>query len=43
MSLYQIRVEDIHNQVVELSQYQGQVLLIVNTATKCFFTPKYED
>ena len=42
MSLYQIRVEDIHNQVVELSQYQGQVLLIVNTATKCFFTPQYE-
>lgn len=42
MSLYQIRVEDINNNVVELEQYKGQVLLIVNTATQCFFTPQYE-
>ena len=42
MSLYQIRVEDINNQVVELSKFKGKVLLIVNTATQCFFTPQYE-
>lgn len=42
MSLYQIRVEDINNNVVELEQYKGKVLLIVNTATQCFFTPQYE-
>ena len=42
MSLYQIRVEDINNKVVELSKYKGKVLLIVNTATECFFTPQYE-
>ncbi len=42
MSLYQIRVEDINNNIVELEQYKGKVLLIVNTATKCFFTPQYE-
>lgn len=42
MSLYQIRVEDINNNVVELEQYKGKVLLIVNTATECFFTPQYE-
>lgn len=42
MSLYQIRVEDINNQVVELSKFKGKVLLIVNTATQCFFTPHYE-
>lgn len=42
MSLYQIRVEDINNNIVELAQYKGKVLLIVNTATKCFFTPQYE-
>lgn len=42
MSLYQIRVEDINNNVVELEQYRGKVLLIVNTATECFFTPQYE-
>ena len=42
MGLYEIRVEDINNNVVELAQYKGKVLLIVNTATKCFFTPQYE-
>lgn len=42
MGLYSIRVEDINNNVVELSQYKGKVLLIVNTATECFFTPQYE-
>ncbi|MDF2589679.1 MAG: glutathione peroxidase [Anaerocolumna sp.] len=42
MSLYQIRVEDINNHVLVLEQYKGKVLLIVNTATECFFTPQYE-
>ncbi|MFA5542256.1 MAG: glutathione peroxidase [Bacilli bacterium] len=42
MSLYQIKVEDINNNVVELEKFKGKVLLIVNTATKCFFTPQYE-
>lgn len=42
MSIYQIRVEDINDNVIELDQYKGKVLLIVNTATKCFFTPQYE-
>lgn len=42
MSLYQIRVEDINSDVLALEQYKGKVLLIVNTATECFFTPQYE-
>lgn len=42
MSLYHIRVEDINNNAIEFEQYKGKVLLIVNTATKCFFTPQYE-
>jgi len=42
MSLYQIRVEDINNNVCGLDHYKGKVLLVVNTATECFFTPQYE-
>lgn len=42
MSLYQIRVEDIDNNVITLDQYKGKVLLIVNTAITCFFTPQYD-
>ena len=42
MSLYQIRVEDINNNVHVLEEYKGKVLLIVNTSTECFFTPQYE-
>ncbi len=42
MSLYQISVENINHEVVLLEKFKGNVLLIVNTATKCFFTPQYE-
>ena len=42
MSLYQIYVEDKDLNVVSLKDYKGKVLLIVNTATSCFFTPQYK-
>lgn len=42
MSLYQIYVEDKDLNLVELKDYKGKVLLIVNTATTCFFTPQYK-
>lgn len=40
--IYQFVVDDIQGNKVELSQFKGQVLLIVNTASKCGFTPQYE-
>lgn len=43
MGLYQIRVEDVNRNVVSFERYKGKVLLIVNTATKCLFTPQYEE
>jgi glutathione peroxidase len=42
MSIYQITVEDANKEKVILEKYRGRVLLIVNTATKCMFTPQYE-
>ena len=39
---YRIAVKDRKGQEVSLSEYQGKVLLIVNTATGCGFTPHYE-
>lgn len=41
-NIYQFKVNDIKGQTVSLEQYAGQALLIVNTASKCGFTPQYE-
>ncbi|MGN6149430.1 MAG: glutathione peroxidase [Rhizomicrobium sp.] len=41
-SVYDFTAKDIRGQDVSLSAFQGKVLLIVNTASKCGFTPQYE-
>ncbi len=41
-TVYDFTVKDRQGQEVNLSTYQGKVLLIVNTATGCGFTPHYE-
>lgn len=40
--IYDIVVKDNKGEDVKLEKYKGKVLLIVNTATKCGFTPQYE-
>ena len=42
-SIYDFKVKDMDGNEVSLSDYKGKVLLIVNTATECGFTPQYED
>ena len=41
-NVYDFTVKDRQGNNVSLSEYQGKVLLIVNTATGCGFTPHYE-
>ncbi|MHC1682707.1 MAG: glutathione peroxidase [Clostridiaceae bacterium] len=40
--IYDYKVKDTKGNVVSISEYKGKVLLIVNTATGCGFTPQYE-
>lgn len=42
MNVYDFTVKDQKGNDVSLSKYRGNVLLIVNTATGCGFTPQYE-
>jgi len=42
MSIYDFKVQDIDSNMVSMSKYKGKVLLIVNVASECGFTPQYE-
>src|SRR6186997_2942803 len=42
MSIHDFQAKSIDGQDVSLSEYKGKVVMIVNVASKCGFTPQYE-
>lgn len=42
MSVYDYEAKTLRGEQESLSKYQGKVLLVVNTASKCGFTPQYK-
>ena len=41
-SIYDFSVADIHGKEQKLDHYKGKVMLVVNVASKCGFTPQYK-
>src|SRR5690349_10810417 len=42
-SVYDFKINAIDGQEIDFSKYKGKTLLIVNTASKCGYTPQYTE
>lgn len=43
MNIYDFSAQNVYGDEISLGTYEGKVLLIVNSATECGFTPQYDD
>lgn len=43
MGFYDFKARDARWKTVSMEEYKGKVVLVVNTATQCGFTPQYDD
>ncbi len=43
MSIYELSVKNAKGEDISLKEYEGKVIVVVNTATGCGFTPQYKD
>jgi len=42
-SIYDFKIPSLSGDTIDFSKYKGKKILIVNTASKCGYTPQYED
>ena len=42
-SFHDFKIEGLKGDVISMSDYEGKKILVVNTASKCGYTPQYED
>ena len=42
-NIYQYTFKDIDGEIINLKNYEGKPIFLVNTASKCGFTPQYGD
>lgn len=43
MSIYNYKVKNVYEEEMSLEEYRGKVVLIINSATRCGFTPQYDE
>jgi glutathione peroxidase len=43
MNLYDIKIDSLQGKPIQLSDFKNKYILFVNVASKCGFTPQYED